>query len=469
VTRLLRSALLLVLVVALGVLVLARPTAAGAAVDLVRTDVTFQGAGGVELHGTVLAPAAATGQLPGIVMVHGAGPATREELQEEAEALAMRGVMTLIYDKRAAYSLANRDYVVLANDALGGVRVMREHPDVDPTRVGLWGQSEGAWVAPLAATHSSDVGFVITVGAIGVSPARQQAWSYGEYLRHAGVSGSLLRTMQDRVIRVGVASGLFGEVTYDPVPVWERVEQPVLALWGEFDREAVPEESARIMQQALERGGNGRHTIRVIPGVRHNLNNTFDAGFDRPNSLPPTYGDVEVAWIQDLAQGTPAGSIDPPAKQEWRSRSVDPLAWYESHWLQLGAMVLFVMVFGGYLLIGGVRWILRRRDVSPLHRPARLLAATGLLTTLGFITYIGFLIITAGNPNLIGPVILGQPVPWLLLQVLAVATVAALVVTAVRWWRRRREAGGGPPIRLGALWVTGLLFVPWAWYWGVLG
>ena len=42
--------------------------------------------------------------------------------------------------------------------------------------------SEGAWVAPLAASRLADVAFVITVGAIGVTPARQQARAYGEHL-----------------------------------------------------------------------------------------------------------------------------------------------------------------------------------------------------------------------------------------------------------------------------------------------
>ena len=49
------------------------------------------------------------------------------------------------------------------------------------------------FVAPIAANRSADVAFLITVGAVGVTPAVQTAWAYGTYLRHAGVMGEASR------------------------------------------------------------------------------------------------------------------------------------------------------------------------------------------------------------------------------------------------------------------------------------
>ena len=81
-------------------------------------------------------------------MLQGAGNRGRQELRAEAEAFARRGVVTLIYDKRTVgYSLLHRDYAVLAEDALAGLRLLRARADVDPASVGLWAQSEGAYVA----------------------------------------------------------------------------------------------------------------------------------------------------------------------------------------------------------------------------------------------------------------------------------------------------------------------------------
>lgn len=432
------------------------------------SEVSFVGSGGVVLHGTVLAPAATSPRRPGLVMLQGAGNRGRQELRAEAEAFARRGVVTLIYDKRTVgYSLLHRDYSVLANDALAGLRLLRVRGDVDPASVGLWAQSEGAYVAPLAANRSTDVAFLITVGAVGVTPVRQTAWQYGQYLRHAGVSGSLADTMQVTSARMTVAAGLFPEANHDPVPAWEQLRQPVLAQWGELDRIAVPE-SCQLIRQALDRGGNTRYTIRVVPGVRHNLNRTANGGFDRIRSLPPTYGDFEASWIDSLAHGRPAppASAQPAPHQAQPSRPLAPMAWYESPWLQLAALLLFGMAFAGYPMTAATRRLRGRRGAPPVRRPARWLAATGLATTVGFLIYIFFMLATAAN--VVGPVLGGRPIPWLILQLLAAATVVATVATAVAWRRQRRNLTGASQARLGVLLAAGLVFLPWAAYWGLL-
>jgi dienelactone hydrolase len=455
----------------LAALALALPAAAArAAADGLRTtEVSFVGSGGVVLHGTVLAPAASTPRRPGLVMLQGAGNRGRGELRAEAEAFARRGVVTLLYDKRTVgYSLLRRDYSVLADDALAGLRLLRARGEVDPASVGLWALSEGAFVAPLAANRSSDVKFLITVGGVGVTPVRQTTWQYGEYLRHAGVSGSLARTMQVTAARMTVAAGLFPEATYDPVPAWERLRQPVLAQWGELDRQAVPQESSQLIRQALERGGNRHYTIRLVPGIRHNLNRTADGGYDRIESLPPNYGDFEASWIAGLAHGqpAPAASAQPAPFQDRPSRPLAPLAWYESPWLQLAALLLFGVAFAGYPLTAAARRLRGRRGAPPVRRPARWLAATGLATTVGFLIYIFFMLATAAN--VVGPVLLGRPIPWLILQLLAAATVVATVATAVAWRRHHRNLTGASHVRLGVLLAAGLVFPLWAAYWGLL-
>jgi uncharacterized protein len=453
--------------VALATLALPAAPARAAPDGLRSTEVSFVGDGGVVLHGTVLAPAASTPRRPGLVMLQGAGNRGREELRAEAEAFARRGVVTLIYDKRTVgYSLLRRDYAVLANDALAALDLLRARADVDPASVGLWAQSEGAYVAPLAANRSSDVKFLITVGAIGVTPVRQTTWQYGQYLRHAGVSGSLARTMQVTAARMTVAAGLFPQANYDPVPAWERLRQPVLAQWGELDRIAVPQESSQLIRQALERGDNTRYTIRFVPGVRHNLNRTANGGYDRIDRLPAGYGDFEAAWIDGLAGGLPVASAQPAPHQDRPSRPLAPLAWWEPPWLQLAVLLLFGMAFAGYPLTAAVRRLRGRRGAPLVRRPARWLAATGLATTAGFLVYLLFMLATAAN--LIGPVLVGRPVPWLVLQLLAVATVVATVATAVAWRRHRRNLSGASQVRLGVLLAAGLVFLPWAAYWGLL-
>lgn len=258
---------------------------------------TFVGGGGLILHGIVVAPKPTGKCRPALVMLEGAGHRGRQELQPAAEVFARHGVITLIYDKRkVGYSILRRGYDLLAADAVAAVALLATRRDVDPSRLGLWAQSEGAYVAPLACRRSSAVKFVITVGAVGVTPAVQTAWGYDQFLRHAGVGAGLPHTLEITALRTMISAGLFPEANFDPVPAWQQVRQPVLAESGEFDRVALPRESSTAIEEALRRGGNTRYTMRFISGVRHNLNLTADGGFDRIMSLPADYGAYERHW-----------------------------------------------------------------------------------------------------------------------------------------------------------------------------
>lgn len=115
---------------------------------------------------------------------------------------------------------------------------------------------------------------------------------------------------------------------------------------------------------------------------------------------------------------------------------------------------------------------LRGRTVRPVSRWARLLAGAGLGAPAGLLFYVFYLMAAGRYPDP-GPVLAGRPLPWLALQGLAVAAVAAGVATAAAWWRAAGgEAGGSVPVgervRVGLLLAAGAVSVPWAVYWGLL-
>jgi uncharacterized protein len=124
------------------------------------------------------------------------------------------------------------------------------------------------------------------------------------------------------------------------------------------------------------------------------------------------------------------------------------------------------VAFAGYPLTAAARRVRGRRRAPLVRRPARWLAATGLATTVGFLLYLLFMLVTAAN--VIGPVLGGRPIPWQVLQLLAAAAVAATVAAAVAWRRQRRSLTGASHARLGVLLAAGLVFLPWAAYWGLL-
>jgi uncharacterized protein len=122
--------------------------------------------------------------------------------------------------------------------------------------------------------------------------------------------------------------------------------------------------------------------------------------------------------------------------------------------------------FGSYPLTAIVRRFGHRRGVPSPRWTVRVAAGAGLAAVLGGTVYLLFLLITAAN--IIGPVVVGQPVPWLVLRVLAIVTVASAVLTAWRWWRARSDIPTSHRVRMGLVLGTTALFVPWALYWGLL-
>ncbi|WP_234326614.1 alpha/beta hydrolase family protein [Streptomyces sp. NRRL S-337] len=449
---------------------------------LIRREVSFRGGDGLVLHGTVLSAATVQGApaRPGIVLVGGAGPGPRQEYRQEAEAFARAGITTLVYDKRTVrYSTMDRDFGLLAADALAGVRLLRGRPGVDPRHVGLWGFSEGAWVAPLAAARSSGVGFVITIGGPGHSPLRTQTWNLTTHLRHGGVTGSFLATLEGPAAQLVASTGRFPEGDFDPLPAWRQLhDTPVLALWGDQDRQVPPRESAQIFRRTLAEAGNRHVVVRFLRGAAHNGHRTSD-GFDRIagplyqgkrlGAPAPGYVPILTSWVAAVASGHPPRSSAAPAPPQPVSSAPAASAWYA--WLP---PVLLLVGFAAYPVSGALRRIARRPRPGPAQGAAlrRWLAGLGLVAVTASVLC-PLAVFVVGDGGAAGPVVAGRPLGWLVAQALSVTDVT---LTGVTVWRRRNgqrtPAGsrphGRPGVARATLMATAVLFVPWALWWGTL-
>ncbi|MFJ9370681.1 alpha/beta hydrolase family protein [Nocardia sp. NPDC101769] len=426
---------------------------------------------GVTLHGAVYRPTG-DGPHPGIVLIGGSGPGPRAEYQPEALAFARAGISTLVVDKRTVgYSTSHRDFSVLADDALAGVRLLRARPDVDAQRVGLWGFSEGGWVATLAASRSATVGFVVTIGGSGLTPLRTQTWYLSNLLRHNGISSHLEEAVGGPGAAVVDGLGAFPEADFDPVRALRQVRVPVLALWGDHDVKVPSGESAAIFQRELASAGNHSVTTRFVPNAGHNGHRTTD-GFDsiggelfegRPlGELDPGYTDVMTNWIHAVAadQAPPTSAAAPPQQPASRTPGTHPA-------LEYAAPAALLLGFAAYPLSALGRIMLRRRPSEAGHGPrrsARAVSAIGLLATLGAVSYVvGILAVGGKLPPTAFAV--GQPLPWLLLHALALALPATAAILALSAWRARAQMPAPLRRQTLVLLATAMAFVPWALHW----
>jgi len=266
--------------------------------------------GDVTLAGTLLLPTT-PGRHRALICVHGSGPTDRSVYRGKAIYLARRGTATLVYDKRGV-GASTGDWqsaspTDLATDALAGIRLLRSRPEIDSSRVGIEGFSQGGWIAPLAATLSRSVGFVIVGSAAGINPAEQSVYDVAHQMIRAGFDSGLVtrasslrrrlyRSLTDSLGRVALAAELDqvhtepwfaasalpyplsaaapapGEVAFlqlEPKPIWQRVTVPVLAYWGGRDERLPPGNSMALVREWLARAGNSDVTMHLFPEADH--------------------------------------------------------------------------------------------------------------------------------------------------------------------------------------------------------
>src|SRR5205823_3068945 len=130
-------------------------------------------------------------------LVHGAAAGTRDFfLYEHLHRVlppARIGVAT--FDRRgdgASTGDASRGrFEVQAEDALAVADAL------GAKHVGLWGISQGGWVAPLAAATSDRVEFLVLIASTGVTPSEQMMYAVAEQLRLAGHGEDLVERVLD--------------------------------------------------------------------------------------------------------------------------------------------------------------------------------------------------------------------------------------------------------------------------------
>lgn len=158
--------------------------------QFVRREIEFAGCDGTRLAGTLTLPPGTAG-FPAVVAVHAAGGGIRDAPLHKhlASFLPSLGIAVFIYDRRGEGASGGRPGAplpVLAGDARAAVSVIAQQPRVRPDCQGLWGHSQGGWIAPMAAAGNDMVTFLIVVSGSGVTPHEQMIFSTANLLREAG-------------------------------------------------------------------------------------------------------------------------------------------------------------------------------------------------------------------------------------------------------------------------------------------
>jgi dienelactone hydrolase len=299
---------------------------------------------GFELAGTLFLPAG-EGPHPAVIIVSGSGAQTRASTP--GHSLVKRkfldaGFAVFSWDKpgngdsTGEFEEGNglRQRAAILAD---GIAFLADQPAVDSDAIGLWGLSQAGWVMPLALELTDGVFFMIVVSGGGEDSIEQMGYRIGQELVCGGLSveeGALVERFGPQAAK-GETYELYVEAMevlleipgmeryvgdemssrddwqpwppeidayFDPMDVIEHTTIPVLAVFGEMDRNIDPVQGAAAYKRALAAAGNQNFHVELIPGIGHTMFTQATGCLGEPGgALSKRYVELLDEWIAMLA------------------------------------------------------------------------------------------------------------------------------------------------------------------------
>jgi pimeloyl-ACP methyl ester carboxylesterase len=290
----------------------------------------------ISLAGTLTLPSG-KGPFPAAILLSGSGPHDRDEslvghrpFLVLADHLTRRGIAVLRFDKRgigkSTGDYTNATTADFASDAEAVLAYLKTRKEIDPKKIGFIGHSEGGMIAPMVATRSNDVAWIVllagpalkgedtlllqselilrTAGVNDGQIAKTREFNKQTYVlvrqekdpaaleaklnalvQSSGMSASLPPAALQAQVRLMASPWFRFFLDYDPVPALRKTMCPVLALNGEKDLQIPPKENLAGIQKALQEGGNKDFQTAELPGLNHLFQHC-------PTGSPTEYGGI---------------------------------------------------------------------------------------------------------------------------------------------------------------------------------
>ena len=259
---------------------------------------------GFNLGATLTRPkSAAPGtRLPAVIILSSFGTNDRDGyvvgipvMGQLAGALANAGFLAVRYDKRGygqsggrSESASITDY---ADDARTVMRWLAERNDVDPKRIALVGDSDGAWVALLAASRERRFAAVATIGAPASTGAElvlelqkrsldQLDLAPQERAKREALQKQIIAAVQSEkgltdlppdVRRAADTPWFQSVLNFTPAKVLKDVRQPILIVHAALDHEVPVADADRLAAIAQKESDSKSVELLIIKGVNHLL------------------------------------------------------------------------------------------------------------------------------------------------------------------------------------------------------
>jgi len=304
----------------------------------------------ITLAGTLTLPRG-PGPFPSAILISGSGPHDRDEsivghrpFLVLADYLSRKGIAVLRFDKRgigkSTGDYANATTEDFAADTEAALFYLKSRKEIDPNRTGLIGHSEGGLIAPLLASRSGGVAWIVLLAGPGLNgedalllqselilkssgvdddqiaktrvfnkqtyalvrqeknPAALQA-KLTDLVQSSSMSAMLPPAALQSQLRVVASPWFRFFLDYDPVPALQKTTCPVLALTGEKDIQVPAKENLAKIQKALQDGGNKDFQATELPGLNHLFQHSPTGSIGEYGSIEETMAPEALNAISD--------------------------------------------------------------------------------------------------------------------------------------------------------------------------
>ncbi len=298
-------------------------------------------------------------KLPAVILISGSGPQDRnEELLGHkpflviADHLTRQGIAVLRYDDRGTAESTGKfkgaTSADFATDAQAAFDFLKNHPDIDATKIGFAGHSEGGLIAPMVAAQNKEVAYIALLAGVG-EPGDELLMDQGYLIGKAqGFDDEMLR--KNRIAQetmFGIVKEYYGDTpkikeeltTYlgnaldqnpemipegaakedvmkreistlatdwfqylivtDPRPTLEKVTCPVLAINGSLDLQVPSKINLENIETSIKKGGNNDVTIIEFPNLNHLFQTTTTGNPSEYKELEETFSPDALKVLSD--------------------------------------------------------------------------------------------------------------------------------------------------------------------------
>jgi len=323
----------------------------------VEEQVTYKNAkADITLAGTLTYPKEVI-KSPAVILISGSGALDRNEtvfghqpFLVLADYLTKRGIAVLRVDDRgvggSTGNYIKSTNIDFANDVISGINYLKHHQGIDQKMIGLIGHSEGGVIAPIVASLSSDVAFLVLMAGPGI-PLEQILYKQAEligrgeklsedliaqetslqrkmfYIIKEESDNDLAKFKLEKVISEALTNmksqnlPIFSQgsidaqiefmlspwfrdfLLYDPREALRKLKCPILAINGEKDLQVPSKENLSTIEKELKKSSNKNYEVKELPSLNHLFQTAQTGALSEYASIEETISPTVLKLIGD--------------------------------------------------------------------------------------------------------------------------------------------------------------------------